>query len=121
MKCIYCGEEISADSNYCVYCGKPVIGKVHAHVPDMISDLPANIRYLFMADQLDAALNAYSETYHLSREDAAGFVEMMYYQSLILRGDKLQAVQSFCSKKNASWEEGNDIMDEIETNLQEIK
>lgn len=119
MKCIYCCEEIDDDSNYCVFCGKSVIGKVHANVPNLISDLPSNIRYSLMADQLEAALEAYADTYHLSREDAAGFVDMMYYQSLILRGYKLQAVQRFCSTKNASWEEGNDIMEELETNLQE--
>ncbi len=119
MKCLYCGENIGDDSNYCVYCGKPVVGKVQVRVPDLVYDLPAGIKHLLEVDNLNAAIFAYSETYHMSREDAVGFVDMMYYQNLILCGNKLQAIQRFCSTKNSSWEEGDEIMEEIETILKE--
>ena len=122
MRCFYCGKEIAEDSNFCDYCGMAVTKSdipivVKKNIPYDINDLPESVLSLLRHDSLLEATNKCVSLYAMNKETAYGLVKKMYIQSLLLSGNKLQALRQYCELYNVSLIEGNRAIDDISRKL----
>ena len=119
MKCVYCEEEIPNDSNYCEFCGEPVVvydvyEPPTIKIPYTLRELPENILQFLYHDKLSDAIKESMALYELNYETSCGYMNKMYIEVLLKRGNKLQAIKHYCKLYNVGFFDGKKAIDDLE-------